>query len=116
MCAPCPAIFTAYLRTMPMAPEVDADPRHLAAWVERTAGRSGADIEAACREAAMAALREAIAAGTPPAELVVTPAHVEQGLAVVLQRAGAPPPPPSPAGLAHPLAGSHGFHVHVPVQ
>lgn len=103
-----------------MASQVDADTRHLAAWVDRTTGRSGADIEAACREAAMAALREAIGAGTPPAELVVTPAHMELGLAVVLQRAANPPPSPAaaiaPAALAHPLSGSHGFHLHVPVQ
>lgn len=52
------AILAVHTRTMPLAPDVD-----LAALAAATAGASGADLAGLCRRAALAAVRERLAAG-----------------------------------------------------
>ncbi len=61
------AIFAIHTRGRPLAPEIDLD--ELA---RQTAGRSGADIEAICRRAALLALRDWIAPKLTPGRVLVT--------------------------------------------
>jgi transitional endoplasmic reticulum ATPase len=72
-------ILEIHTREKPIAPDVD-----LEAIVDATAGCSGAEVAAVCREAAMCALREALDRGDDPADDVVIRAdQFETGLAVV---------------------------------
>ncbi|WP_276272229.1 CDC48 family AAA ATPase [Haloarcula litorea] len=68
-------IFAVHTRDKPLADDVDLD--DLAA---RTDGHVGADVEAVCREAAAAALREHVEEGSDVADIEVTTAHFEQAL------------------------------------
>jgi len=65
------------LRGKPTAPDVD--PAEIAA---RTAGYSGAEVQAVCSAAALAAVREALGVveGTPPGDPLLTRAHVYEAL------------------------------------
>jgi transitional endoplasmic reticulum ATPase len=95
-------IFEIHTRDRPLATDVDLD--DLAA---RTEGYAGADIEAVCREAATAAVRDHVEAAAdgesaPVESIELTAAHFEQALAAVEPRgtdAGAvgldSPPAPS---------------------
>jgi len=72
------AIFAVHTRGKPLADDVNLD--SLAA---RTAGKVGADIEAICRQAALAAIREFLAAhpdGGNPNDLIIRMAHFESAL------------------------------------
>jgi transitional endoplasmic reticulum ATPase len=69
-------ILAIHTREKPVADDVDVD-----RLVEATAGRSGAEVAAVAREAAMAALREALASGVDPADAVIDAAHLDVGLA-----------------------------------
>ncbi|MGQ9926498.1 MAG: CDC48 family AAA ATPase [Chloroflexaceae bacterium] len=65
------AILAVHTRSMPLAPDVD-----LAALAAATAGASGADLAGLCRRAALAAMRERLAAGdADPARLRVEQRH-----------------------------------------
>ncbi|MCS6882490.1 MAG: CDC48 family AAA ATPase [Oscillochloridaceae bacterium] len=65
------AILAVHTRTMPLAPDVD-----LAALASATAGASGADLAGLCRRAALAAVRERLAAGdADPGRLQVEQRH-----------------------------------------
>lgn len=68
------AIFSVHLRGRPIAPEISIE--ELA---QQTKGRSGADIEATCRRAALLALREWIAPKLQIGRVQVTEAVDEQG-------------------------------------
>jgi transitional endoplasmic reticulum ATPase len=72
------AILAVHTRGKPLAPDVD-----LPALVNRTAGQVGADIEGLCRRAALAAIREFLAAhpdGGKAEELVMTMRHFEDAV------------------------------------
>jgi len=69
-------IFTIHTHDRPLAPAVDLD--DLAA---RTEGYVGADIEAVCREAAAAAVREFVDDGGDVEGIVLTAEHFEAALA-----------------------------------
>jgi transitional endoplasmic reticulum ATPase len=62
----------------PLADDVDLD-----AVAAETEGYVGADVEAVCREAATAAVREHVATGSAVDDIVVTAAHFETALAEV---------------------------------
>ena len=66
-----------------MLPFPALDDALLDLWADRTAGRSGADLEALVREAGLGALREALASGradVAPVAVTVTPVHLEHAL------------------------------------
>ncbi|MFD2030697.1 hypothetical protein ACFSKM_11140 [Ancylobacter dichloromethanicus] len=82
------AILDVHAGKMPLAPDVD-----LVALAEATAGMVGADIEALCRHAGVAAIRDVVerdvpernptADGEAGAVLRVMPRHFEQALAAM---------------------------------
>ncbi len=78
-------IFEVHTRDRPLADDVD--PADLAA---RTDGYVGADVEAVCREAATAAVREHVAGDGDVADIVLTGHHLEAALAAVEPRGGDP--------------------------
>jgi transitional endoplasmic reticulum ATPase len=69
------AILDLYARRSPLAADVDLD-----ALAERTAGYTGADLSALCREAAMCALR---ASGAMPVASAIGAAHFAAALELV---------------------------------
>ena len=71
------SVLAVHARAMPLARDVDA-----AALADATPGWSGAQLENLCREAAMGALREALArGGTPAPPLTVAHRHFVGALA-----------------------------------
>jgi transitional endoplasmic reticulum ATPase len=74
------AIFAVHTQNKPLAPDVEI------AWlVQQTTGKVGADIENICRQAALEAIRDFLAAhpeGGDPQELTITMAHFQRGLKV----------------------------------
>ncbi len=76
-------IFAVHTRDKPLADDVDLD--DLAA---ETEGYVGADIEAICREAAQAAVREHVREGSAVEDIVLTAAHFEQALEEVEPQEG----------------------------
>jgi SpoVK/Ycf46/Vps4 family AAA+-type ATPase len=77
------AILAHYLGRMPTAADVTLDGPDGAAWVRATAGQAGALLEAVCREAAMAALRDTLAAQGDPTTARVHAIHLHHALAVL---------------------------------
>ncbi|WP_089825261.1 AAA family ATPase [Halogranum amylolyticum] len=72
-------IFRVHTRDRPLDDDVDLD-----ALADRTAGFVGADIEAVCREAASAAVREYVDGDdTDPKQIYLTGAHFETAIAEV---------------------------------
>jgi transitional endoplasmic reticulum ATPase len=72
-------IFAVHTRDRPLADDVDLD-----ALADRTEGYVGADVEAVCREAATAAVREFVDAGAADVDgIVLTADHFERALAEV---------------------------------
>ena len=76
------AILRHYVAGMPTTPGLVDDAVTMGAWAQRTAGLSGADLEAICREAGMAALRAAFASADPaaPSNACVTAADLEHAI------------------------------------
>lgn len=81
------AILDVHAGRMPLAPDVD-----LGALAERTAGLVGADLEALCRQAGVAAIRDVVESGTDDAMgqgmLQVKPRHFEDALRAMTQERG----------------------------
>ncbi|MBS1165400.1 MAG: ATPase [Proteobacteria bacterium] len=78
------AILEVHARRMPLAPDVD-----LIDLAERTVGMVGADLEALCRRAGIAAIRDVVSRGeTGAAALRVEPHHFDDAL-VAMRREGA---------------------------
>nr|WP_101349517.1 CDC48 family AAA ATPase [Haloarcula taiwanensis] len=71
-------IFAVHTRDKPLADDVDLDDL-----AERTEGYVGADIEAVCREAAAAAVREYVGSDGELDDVALTMAHFEDALAEV---------------------------------
>ena len=71
-------ILTVHTAGRPLAEDVDLD-----AVARETEGYVGADVEAVCREAATAAVREHVDTGSAVDDIVITAAHFETALAEV---------------------------------
>ncbi|HEX4206505.1 MAG TPA: CDC48 family AAA ATPase [Ktedonobacteraceae bacterium] len=94
------AIFAVHLRNRPVSPEITVE-----ALAHMTPGRSGADIEAACRRAALLALREWITPKLNIGQVQVTEANendevennrpVTADLGTTAQQSGGLPPMPT---------------------